>query len=278
MSAQDTEFSQKTERIFKPEKGALLMGILNITPDSFFDGGNYLSEKEWLVQAEKMILEGADIIDVGASSTRPGTKGIPVELELQRAIPVIKSLRKNSPEILLSIDTYRSEVAKQAVEAGADIINDISGGSMDDKMFKVVSELNVPYILMHIQGVPKNMQVAPFYENVVSEVDSYFEKRIEQLKELGFRKIILDPGFGFGKSLEHNYDLLKNLKSFGKFGLPVLAGVSRKSMICKLLNLNPKDSLNGTTVANTMAILNGAKILRVHDVKEAKEAIRMCEF
>ncbi len=276
--AQDTVFYQKIERIFDQKSGALVMGILNVTPDSFFDGGKYTEEKEWLGQVSLMVTAGADLIDIGAYSTRPGAEDVPVEVESERLIKVIRSVRNAYPDLLISADTFRSKVAKDAVAAGANIINDISGGTLDSEMFTVIADLNVPYILMHIQGSPQNMQDNPTYTNVVEEVYAYFENKLKQLNALGIKQVIIDPGFGFGKTLEHNYDLLKNMDRFGTFGLPILAGVSRKSMINKLLNISSKDSLNGTSILNTIALQKGATILRVHDVKEAKEAVAIVEF
>lgn len=276
--AQDTVFYQKIERIFDQKSGALVMGILNVTPDSFFDGGKYTEEKEWLGQVSLMVTAGADMIDIGAYSTRPGAEDVSVEVESERLIKVIRSVRNAYPDLLISADTFRSKVAKDAVAAGANIINDISGGTLDSEMFTVIADLNVPYILMHIQGSPQNMQDNPKYTNVVEEVYAYFEKKLKQLNALGIKQVIIDPGFGFGKTLENNFDLLKNMDRFGTFGLPILAGVSRKSIINKLLNISSKDSLNGTSILNTIALQKGATILRVHDVKEAKEAVAIVEF
>ena len=278
MSAQDTEFYQKTERIFKQDSPAIVMGILNVTSDSFYDGGQYNSEEGWLAQTKKMIDDGAGIIDIGAYSTRPGAKNILEEEETSQLIKAISSVRKNFPEVLISADTFRASVAEKAVEAGANIINDISGGTMDAKMFETVAKLQVPYILMHMQGTPENMQKNPVYKNVTEEVFAFFASKINELNSLGFDKIILDPGFGFGKTLEHNYQLLKEVEIVHSFHLPLLVGFSRKSMINKLLNISAKDALNGTTILNTIGLQKGAKILRVHDVKEAKEAVRIVEF
>jgi dihydropteroate synthase len=276
--AQDKVFFQKIERIFDQKSPPLVMGILNITSDSFYDGGKYLNEAEWLAQAQKMITEGADIIDIGAYSTRPGAENVLEETEIERLTTTIQSVRKAFPEVLISADTFRAKVAEKAIEAGANIINDISGGTMDENMFETVAKLDVPYVLMHIQGTPANMQVNPTYQNVTKEVMTFFEKRIALLEKLGLKKVILDPGFGFGKTMEHNYELLQNLEQFQKFGLPVLAGISRKSIICKLLNISKKESLNGTTILNTIAVQKGAKLLRVHDVKEAKEVVSLHTF
>ena len=253
----------------------IIMGVLNVTPDSFFDGGNYEDAKALLQQVEKMILEGAAIIDIGGMSSRPGAELINVEEELNRVIPIIKKIKEHFPEIIISIDTVRSEVARQSVFVGASIINDISAGSIDDEMFKTVAELNVPYILMHMQGKPDNMQENPDYQDVTKNVLDFFIKKVSELRALGVKDIILDPGFGFGKTIEHNYQLLQKFAIFKILDLPLLAGVSRKSMIYKTLNSTPQEALNGTTVLNTFALERGAKILRVHDVKEAKETITL---
>lgn len=276
--AQDTVFYQKIKRIFEQRSSPLIMGILNVTSDSFFDGGKYTEEQAWLEHAGKMIREGATIIDVGAYSTRPGAKDIPVSQETEQLTRTIASLRKAFPETLISADTFRASVAEKAIQAGANIINDISGGTMDEAMFQTVADLKVPYILMHIQGTPATMQQNPQYKNVTEEVLSFFSEKLSMLKKLGAEQVILDPGFGFGKTVEHNFQLLKNLDQFQRFGKPVLAGFSRKSMINKLLNISSKDSLNGTSVLNTIALQKGASILRVHDVKEAQEVIQITHY
>jgi dihydropteroate synthase len=256
-----------------------VMGILNITPDSFYDGGKYTGRDALLRQAEKMLAEGAAILDLGAASSRPGTEEVPEDEELERLIPAVENLLSVFPDAIISVDTYRSKVAKSAVEAGAHIINDISGGTFDDKMFQTVADLNVPYVLMHIKGTPQNMQNNPRYVDVVQEVKYFFKRQLRKLRDAGVTKnIILDPGFGFGKTLENNYELLKDLASFTDLGCPVLTGISRKSMINKVLHITPDEALNGTTVLNTIALLNGANILRVHDVKEAVEVVRLVEF
>jgi dihydropteroate synthase len=278
MKPQDTVFYQKTDRIFAPDTTPLLMGILNSTPDSFFDGGLYTSEVKWLQKTADMIEAGADIIDIGAYSTRPGAINITEEEELERLIPVITSVRRHFPEQIISVDSFRASVVEKAVGEGANIINDISGGTIDNAMFPVVARLQVPYILMHIKGTPQTMQIAPTYENVVTEVNAYFEERIKLLQELDFYKIIIDPGFGFGKTLEHNFELFNNLEKFQSFNAPLLVGISRKSMIHKVLNISSKEALNGTTVLNTLALTKGASILRVHDVKEAKEVIDLYSY
>lgn len=278
MRPQDTVFYEKTERIFDHNSRPLVMGILNITPDSFFDGGKFTSEAAMLVHCQHMISEGADIIDIGAYSTRPGATDISETEEEERLIKAIRSVRKNFPELLISADTFRAVIATKAIDAGANIINDISGGTMDKNMFSTVAKLQVPYILMHIQGTPQTMQQNPEYGNVTDEVLTFFNNKIKELNSLGVSRIILDPGFGFGKTLEHNYELLKNIEKFNSLGFPVLVGFSRKAMINKLLNVKAGEALNGTTVLNTIALERGAKILRVHDVKEAKEAVTIVEY
>ncbi len=275
---QDTVFCEKIEQIFNNNAPPLIMGILNVTPDSFFDGGQYTEEAQWLTHTQQMIYEGADIIDVGAYSTRPGATEITEKEELERLIKVLESLRKNFPTILISADTFRANVAQKAVETGANIINDISGGTMDETMFSTVARLQVPYVLMHIQGTPQTMQHAPQYDNVTESVYDFFQQKLQQLKELGITKVILDPGFGFGKTLEHNYQLLKQLEKFQTLKCPLLAGFSRKSMVNKLLNIKPKDALNGTTVLNTIALEKGARVIRVHDVKEARETVTVTQY
>lgn len=250
-----------------------VMGILNITPDSFYDGGKYKSDKDILLQVEKMLLEGATFIDVGAYSSRPDAKHISETEELKRLLPIIELLVRNFDNSFISVDTFRANVAREAVNSGACMVNDISGGELDANMFNTIAALQVPYILMHMKGTPQNMQVNPKYNNIVEELFFYFSKKINQLRNLKVNDVILDVGFGFGKTLEHNYELLKKLFFFKELELPLLVGISRKSMIYKLLKGEPKDMLNATTVANTIAILNGATILRVHDVKEAMECI-----
>jgi dihydropteroate synthase len=253
-----------------------VMGILNISYDSFYDGGHYTDSVLALQRAEKMINEGADIVDVGAVSTRPGAAIVSKDAEWERIEKILPALRKHFPETMISIDTYRAQIARLAVSEGADIINDISGGQMDDQMFETIAKLDVPYILMHIQGTPQTMQLKPEYSNVTHEIIEFFKESIQTLASFGkTENIILDPGFGFGKTISHNYQLLNDQGVFKKLGYPLMVGVSRKSMIYKFLGITPDDSLNGTTVANTIALMNGADILRVHDVKEAKEAVRI---
>lgn len=255
-----------------------VMGIINVTPDSFYDGGMLKNEKDILVIAEKMLKEGAAIIDTGGMSTRPGAETISEEEELKRVIPAIEIIHKNFPEAIISIDTFRSKVAEQAVNSGASTINDISAGRFDENLFATVANLKVPYVLMHMQGTPQTMQRDPEYRDVVREVFEFLKEKILQLNQLGIHDIIVDPGFGFGKTVEHNFQLLDHLDVFKIFGLPVLAGLSRKSMVCKVLKVNPDEALNGTTALNTIALSKGAKLLRVHDVKEAREAIELMKF
>jgi dihydropteroate synthase len=274
-------FKHKTLNLNTPA----VMGILNITPDSFYDGGKLTDEKSILLHAEKMLTEGADIIDIGACSTRPGATEVPEEEELHRLIPTIKLVRKKFPDAIISADTFRSSVAHRAVNEGADMINDVSGGTIDDRMFELIGKLKVPYVLTHIKGTPQTMQVNPEYKDEVKEVKHFLGERIKSLKTLsGFqtpdrvKHIIIDVGFGFGKTLEHNYSLLKHLAEFKEFELPILAGISRKGMTYKALGIKPEEALNGTTAANMIALINGANILRVHDVKEAKEAVKIFNF
>ena len=254
-----------------------VMGILNSTPDSFFDGGNYKDLDAMLRRVEKMLQEGATFIDIGAYSSKPNAKEVAEIEELNRITPIIMALVKEFPHILISIDTFRSKVAKECVQLGACMINDISAGSLDKNMFATVAELQVPYVLMHMQGTPQTMQTHPTYKNVVSDILYYFSEKISILHALKVNDIIIDVGFGFGKTLEHNYELLRDLELFETFELPLLVGLSRKSMLYKLLETTPQKALNATTVANTIALLNGASILRVHDVKEAVEAIKIVE-
>ena len=261
-------------RIVSLEKPTV-MGILNITPDSFYDGSRSKSVEEALIKAEKMLIDGATFLDLGAYSTRPGADEISVDEELKRAIPVVEAISKKFPEANISIDTFRAKVAHEAVTAGAHIVNDISSGEDDEEMFSTIAKLKVPYIMMHKKGSPKNMQQHPHYENVVLEVMNYFTEKVDTAKVAGIVDIIIDPGFGFGKNLEHNYQLLNALNDFQIFGLPVLVGVSRKKMIQKIAGADVQNSLNGTTAANTIALLKGANILRVHDVKEAIECINI---
>lgn len=257
---------------------AQVMAIINITPDSFYDGGKFSSVTDIVKDAEMKINEGATIIDIGAASSRPKAPSVSVKDEIIRLREPLTKLRKEFPRMLISIDTYLSEVAEFAIDLGADIINDISGGELDDKMLDVVAKHQIAYVLMHMQGTPQNMQLNPTYENVVKELGDFYKSKIADCQSKGFEKLIIDVGFGFGKTVEHNYELLKHLHDFTEFGFPILAGLSRKSMINKVIHTSPVTALNGTTVLNTIALQNGANILRVHDVKEAKQAIDLFEF
>jgi dihydropteroate synthase len=252
-----------------------IMGILNVTPDSFFDGGRYDSMDNALFQVEKMLEEGADIIDIGGMSSRPGAEIISTEEELKRVIPIVEAITKRFEESILSIDTVKSEVAKQAIEAGGHLINDISAGQFDDKLYETVAALDVPYILMHMNGSPKTMQHDPKYDNVITHVTDFFIREVGILRELGVKDILLDVGFGFGKTIDHNYQLLKQLKDFQIIDSPILVGISRKSMIYKLLNIQPQAALSATSALHLLALQNGGNLLRVHDVKEAKEVIEL---
>ena len=254
-----------------------VMGILNSTPDSFFSGSRVGNLDAALKVAEQMLTEGVDFLDVGGMSTRPNSDEVSENEELNRVIPLVEVILKEFPDALISVDTYRSKVAKEAVNAGAALVNDISAGSMDGEMFSTMAELKVPYILMHMQGKPKTMQQNPTYENVVIEINQFFSEKIRELNELGVNDILLDPGFGFGKTVEHNYELMQNLNLLGFEKFPLLVGVSRKSMVTRLLNVSATEALNGTTALHMIALERGAKILRVHDVKEAKEVVQIWE-
>ena len=252
-----------------------VMGILNVTPDSFYDGGKFKSDMEILKQVELMLNEGATFIDIGAYSSRPKAKHISLEEELARLIPVLNSILDHFPETLLSVDTFRSEVATKSIEAGACMINDISAGSMDKKMFATIAKLQVPYIMMHMVGTPQNMQNNTSYKNLVQEIIYYFSEKIFELRKLGVNDLIIDPGFGFSKTLDQNYDLLNKLECLNFLDLPILTGMSRKSMLYNLLHIKPEEALNATSVVNTISLQKGANIIRVHDVKEAVEAIQI---
>ncbi len=264
------------EKVFYFDKSHYIMGVLNITPDSFSDGGKFLDFKSALNHAKEMISEGADIIDIGGESTRPGAQSISEDEEKRRVIPVIEEIRKFS-DIPISIDTYKSAVAREASKSGADFINDISGLRFDPEMVNVAMDYKVPVIVMHIKGTPRDMQKNPFYEDLMRELLEYFEERINTLNKAGIDKIIIDPGIGFGKRLEDNLKIIKNLNEFSIFNLPVMIGVSRKSFIGNILDRTVEERLTGTIAANAMALLNGANILRVHDVKPHKELIKMFE-
>ena len=252
-----------------------VMGILNVTPDSFFATSRCRSEEEIRQRVCMMRREGATMVDIGAYSSRPGAEEVSVEEELRRLLPAVGIVREEWPDAIISVDTFRAEVARQAVEAGADIINDISGGEMDKDMFRTVAELHVPYILMHMQGTPQDMQKAPHYDNLMCEVFRSLGERVEELHEMGVADVIVDPGFGFGKTMAQNYEMMARLGEFHLLGCPILVGISRKSMVYRLLDTTPEESLNGTIALNTIALMNGASILRVHDVREAVEAIKI---
>lgn len=256
-----------------------VMGIVNVTPDSFFDGGKLTNSDEIVVQVEKMLQDGATFIDLGGYSSKPGAEFVSETEELNRVVPIVKLLVEKFPDILLSIDTFRSEVAKQTVENGAAIINDISAGLLDEKMLETVAKLQVPYIMMHMKGTPKTMQSLANYDDLLKEMNFYFSERIAKARNFGLNDIIIDPGFGFAKTLEHNYELLQNLELLQFHELPILAGISRKSMIYKTLETSPEDALNGTTFLHAFCLQKGANILRVHDVKEAVECVKlMCRL
>jgi dihydropteroate synthase len=254
-----------------------VMGILNLTPDSFYDGGKYKNSDSVIFWTEKMIVEGATFIDIGAYSSRPNAQDISVEEELSRILPVTERLLKEFPELLLSIDTYRSRVARECLSLGAAMINDISAGKLDGGMLPTVAEFKVPYIAMHLKGGPKTMQQHTTYKDLLGEILYYFSERVAVARALGINDIIIDPGFGFAKTLEQNYTLLQNLPYFKTLNLPILVGLSRKSMIYRLLNITADEALNGTTALNMVALHKGANILRVHDVKEAVECIKLNE-
>jgi dihydropteroate synthase len=253
------------------------MGVLNATPDSFFDGGRFQAQADILAQVEKMLKEGADIIDIGGMSSRPGARIISEEEELRRVLPAVVDTVEHFPEAILSVDTVRSRVAREAIAAGAHLINDISAGSIDGQMYEAAADLDVPYILMHMRGAPENMQKSPQYEDVVREILDFFIAEVGKLRALKVKDIIIDPGFGFGKTLAHNYQLLAKLHVFNILELPVLTGISRKGMIYKLLETTPEAALNGTSALHMIALQQGSRLLRVHDVREAKEVIRLWE-
>jgi len=251
------------------------MGILNLTPDSFYDGGKHLSLENCLLQVEKMIQEGADIIDIGAMSSRPYTKELPVQEELDRLRQFLPEITRHFPDTIFSIDTYRSLTAEYALDHGISIVNDITAGLKDEQILHTVAKYQAPYIVMHMQKMPENMQLNPQYENIVVDLLYFFSERITMLRKLGLSDIIIDLGFGFGKTLANNYTLLKNLAIFQELDCPILVGISRKSMICKCLNVSPENALNGTTALHFEALRQGAQLLRVHDVKQAKEVVKL---
>ncbi|TJZ61174.1 dihydropteroate synthase [Sphingobacterium olei] len=250
-----------------------LMGILNVTPDSFYDGGRHTTVGNAIQKSRQLITEGADIIDIGAFSSRPGASLISSQEEMDRALPAIEAIRKEFPDILLSIDTFHADVAEEAVKSGIHIINDVSGGTIDENMFPTVARLQVPYVLMHMRGLPENMQHLTAYNDVVTDVAVFLGERVAALRALGVKDIILDPGFGFAKTMEQNYELLYRVNELHYLGLPILGGISRKSMIYKKLGVTPNESLNATTALNTLLLERGVQILRIHDVKEAKQLI-----
>ncbi|OCB73230.1 dihydropteroate synthase [Flavobacterium piscis] len=252
-----------------------VMGILNVTPNSFFDGGKYKNEDEIISQVDKMLSEGATFIDIGAYSSKPSAEFISEQEEIDRIVPAIELILKHFPEALLSIDTFRASVAKASIESGAAIINDIAAGELDDKMFDVIAKYNVPYIMMHMRGNPQTMQSLTQYEDIVKEMLFYFSEKVRKARSVGINDLILDPGFGFAKTTDQNYEVLQKMELFNVLEFPVLAGVSRKSMIYKTLGNTAQEALNGTTVLNTIALTKGAKILRVHDVKEAVECVTL---
>lgn len=252
-----------------------VMAILNITPDSFYSASRVVSVEQALRHTESFLEHGAKFIDVGAYSSRPGAADVNEAEEITRLVPIVSAINKTFPEAIISVDTFRAKVAEEGINSGAHIINDIAAGNLDEKMFETVARLRVPYIMMHMQGTPQTMQQNPTYENVSKEVFAYFSEKISTLQNFGVKDIVLDPGFGFAKTLEHNYQLLKDLQLLNFFELPVLVGISRKSMITKALDIKTEDALNGTTVLNTTALLKGANILRVHDVKEAVECVKL---
>ncbi len=253
-----------------------VMGILNVTPDSFYAGSRKQTEEEIAARAQQILAEGGSIIDIGAYSSRSNAEHISAEEEMKRLRNGLEIIGREHPDAILSVDTFRADVARMCVEEyGVAIVNDIAAGNMDSEMFSTIARLGVPYIMMHMQGTPQNMQQHPHYEDVLREVLYYFSEKVQRLRDMGVKDIILDPGFGFGKTIEHNYELLNKMEEFAIFELPLLVGVSRKSMIYKLLGITPEEALNGTTVLHTIALMKGANILRVHDVKEAVEAVRL---
>lgn len=251
----------------------IIMGILNVTPDSFFDGGQNNTIEQIIIQTRKLLEEGADIIDIGAYSSRPGAALISSQEELDRALPAIAAIVSTFPDAILSIDTFRADVAEACIHAGVHLINDVSGGTIDPLMFETVAKLQVPYILMHMRGIPENMQQLTAYQNIVTDVATYFGQKIAALRKLGVKDIILDPGYGFAKTIEQNYELLHRVDELHYFGLPLVGGISRKSMIYKKLGITPQEALNGTTALHTLLLSKGVQLLRVHDVKEAKQIV-----
>lgn len=280
MSSKDTLFSTK---LTINCKGCLvdfstprIMGILNVTPDSFYDGGFYTNEKDIVNRAADILSEGADLIDVGAYSSRPGAADVTADMEKERLVKAFRAIRRSFPDALISVDTFRAEIAEFAAdEFGVSVINDVSAGMLDERMLSVVGKLKIPYIMMHMQGTPQNMQKNPEYQDVTKELLAFFARRIALARGAGIKDIIIDPGFGFGKTMEHNFILLRELDLFALLGCPIMVGLSRKSMIYRSLKISAMQALNGTTVLHTLALNNGASLLRVHDVKEAREAVRL---
>ena len=252
-----------------------VMGILNVTPNSFFDGGKYKNETEILSQVEKMVLEGATFIDIGAYSSKPSAEFVSEQEEIARIVPVVDLILKHFPETIISIDTFRSEVAKASIESGAAIINDIAAGNLDEKMFEIIAKYNVPYIMMHMRGNPQTMQTLTDYDDIIKEMLFYFSEKVAKARSFGINDLIIDPGFGFAKTTDQNYEVFQKMELLNILELPLLVGISRKSMIYKTLNTTIENALNGTTVLNTLALTKGAKILRVHDVKEAMECVAL---
>jgi len=280
MSPKDTFFSHKQSLICGGRilhfRQPLIMGILNITPDSFYHGSRLMDTEDILKSASEMISEGADILDIGAYSSRPGSDGIPAEEEMQRLETALEIIRKTHPDILISVDTFRPEIASRVVnDFNVNMINDISGGDMDTGMFDTVAGLQVPYVMMHMKGKPSDMQEHAIYTDVVKEIIHHFSEKLRQLNKLGVNDIIIDPGFGFAKTIEQNYQILKQLEAFHIFNQPLMVGISRKSMIYRVLGTDPSEALNGSTVLHAIALMKGANILRVHDVKEARETIKL---
>ncbi len=282
MSIKDTAFIQKSTINCNGKildlSSPIVMGILNVTPDSFYDGGKYSSVDQALQKAESMLRDGASILDIGGCSSRPGAKEINEQEEIGRVIPIIRKIRQVFPETIISIDSFNTNVVQSAIEEGANIVNDISAFEMDKQLLKVIVNYKIPYVLMHMQGTPQSMQENPCYDDIITDITNFFNEKINILKSNGLNDIILDLGFGFGKTLEDNFKLLSNLSYFKNFNLPILAGISRKSMIYKLLDTDPENALNGTTAAHVIALQQGAKILRVHDVKPAIDAIKIVEY
>lgn len=257
----------------------VVMGIINVTPDSFFDGGKYKTEKKVLKRAEEILTQGGAVIDIGAVSTQPGSEGISTKDEIERLLPAVRAVKKEFPDAFISIDTYRSWVALKVIEdCGPCMVNDVSGGNFDVNMFDTIGKLRVPYVLMHMLGTPVKMQNNPEYGDIIRDISMFFTEQVKKLTKAGVVDVIIDPGFGFGKTLDHNFELLNRLDSFKVFQLPLMVGVSRKSMIYKMLKITPEEALNGTSVVNTLALMGGADILRVHDVKEAVETIRILDM